>query len=390
MFSKQNFKFCFILFFVIILIMAGCSGITPTSPIINSFTADSITITEGESTTLSWQVTDATSISISPTVGDVSGTPTGNHTVSPTETTTYTLFANNSAGSTTAIVIITMNPALVEYNLTATSGEGGQINPEGVITVNEGGSQIFTITPDGCHIINEVLVDGLSMGTIDTYTFTDVQQDHTLSASFVFPSRRVYNADTGIEYEIIQHAIDAALDGQTIVVCPGTYMENIEFDSRNLTLRSSDPLDPAIVNSTIIDGKDNASVVRLVNDTSTIIGFTIQNGNASHGGGIYVDEGSPIIEKNNIINNNATMYGGGIYIYKSSPTIIGNTIIGNKASTNGGGIYVDSASFPIIGGINAVDTVDFNTVCSNNPNQVEPDVYPYNNIYPICMFDMEF
>jgi len=78
----------------------------------------------------------------------------------------------------------------------------------------------------------------------------------------------------------------------------------------------------------------------LVNDTSTIIGFTIQNGNASHGGGIYVDEGSPIIEKNNIINNNATIYGGGIYIYKSSPTIIGNTIIGNKASTNGGGIYV--------------------------------------------------
>ena len=271
------------------------------------------------------------------------------------------------------------------YTIIATSGKGETISPIGSIAVAEGDSQTFTIIPDGCHIINEVLVDGLSIGSIDTYTFTDVQQDHTLSASFVFPSRRVYNADTGIEYEIIQHAIDAALDGQTIVVCPGTYMENIEFDSRNLTLRSSDPSDPAIVNSTIIDGKDNASVVRLVNDTSTIIGFTIQNGNASHGGGIYVDESSPLIEKNNIINNNATLYGGGIYIYKSTPTIIGNTIIGNRANTTGGGIYIDSISSPIIGGTNAADTVDFNTICSNDPNQVQPDVYPYNNISNMCM-----
>jgi parallel beta-helix repeat protein len=389
---KINYIKFLSLFFTIAIsvFIIGCNGLSPTTPIINSFSASPTNITAGESSTLSWQVTDATSISISPGVGDVSGTPTGSYTVSPTETTTYTLTATNGAGPTTATVTVSVGTALVEYSLTAIAGEGGQISPEGVITVTEGGSQVFTIIPDGCHIIDEVLVDGLSIGTIDTYTFTDVQQDHTLYVSFDFPSRRIYNADTKVEYEIIQHAIDAALDGETIIVCPGTYMENIEFDSRNLTLRSSDPLDPAIVNSTIIDGKDNASVVRLVNDTSTIIGFTIQNGNASHGGGIYVDEGSPIIEKNNIINNNATIYGGGIYIYKSSPTIIGNTIIGNKASTNGGGIYVDSASSPIIGGINAVDTVDFNTVCSNNPNQVEPDVYPYNNIYPICIFDMKF
>ena len=375
----------------LVLIMLGlissCAP-APSTPVITSFSADPQVINAGGSSTLSWEVSDATTVTISPGIGSVA--LIGTFVVEPEETTTYTLTAINSVGSTAATVTITMNPALVEYNITATTGEGGQISPEGVITVAEGGSQVFTIIPDGCHIIDEVLVDGVSMGTIDTYTFTDVQQDHTLYVSFDFPSRRIYNADTEVEYEIIQHAIDAALDGETIIVCPGTYMENIEFDSRNLTLRSSNPLDPVIVNSTIIDGKDNASVVRLVNDTSTIIGFTIQNGNASHGGGIYVDEGSPVIEKNNIINNNATMYGGGIYIYKSSPTIIGNTIIGNKANTNGGGIYVDSASSPIIGGINAVDTVDFNTVCSNNPNQVEPDVYPNNNIYPICMFDMEF
>jgi parallel beta-helix repeat protein len=271
------------------------------------------------------------------------------------------------------------------YTISSTSETGGTISPIGSITIAEGDSQTFTINPDGCHIVDQVLVDGQPMGSIDTYTFPDIQQDHTISVSFAFPSRRVYNADTGIEYEIIQHAIDAALDGQTIVVCPGTYMENIEFDSRDLTLCSCDPSDPAIVSATIIDGKGTGSVVRLVNDTSTITGFTIQNGNASHGGGIYVDEASSIIEKNNIHNNNATLYGGGIYVYKSTPTIIGNTIIGNWANTNGGGIYIDSTSSPTIGGANSTDTADFNTICSNNPNQVEPDVYPYNYISNMCM-----
>jgi len=303
---------------------------------------------------------------------------------------------NKRSLSTLFFLFFAMIPVLVgctpstplnTYNITATYGTGGIISPMGSISVVEGDSQAFFINPDECHIIDEVSIDGLSMGSIDTYTFSNIQQDHTISVSFVFPSRRVYNADTGIEYEIIQHAIDSALDGQTIVVCPGTYMENIECDSRNLTLRSSDPSDTNIVSSTIINGGDNGSVVRLVNDISTIMGFTIKNGNASHGGGIYVDEASSTIEKNNIISNNATLYGGGIYVYKSTPTIIGNTIIGNRANTAGGGIYVDSTSSPIIGGTNSADTVDFNTICSNDPNQIEPDVYPYNNIYPICMFD---
>jgi len=114
MFSKQDFKFSFVLFFITILIMAGCSGVPTTGPIINSFTADTTTITEGDSATLSWQVSDAVSISINPTVGDVSGTSTGSYTVSPTETTTYTLTATNSAGSTTANVTITVGTGMEE------------------------------------------------------------------------------------------------------------------------------------------------------------------------------------------------------------------------------------------------------------------------------------
>ncbi|MBN2395835.1 MAG: hypothetical protein JXC36_05145, partial [Candidatus Atribacteria bacterium] len=59
--EKENY---FLLFFMILslVILSACGGVTPNSPVINSFTADETTIIEGESTTLSWQVTDATII----------------------------------------------------------------------------------------------------------------------------------------------------------------------------------------------------------------------------------------------------------------------------------------------------------------------------------------
>ena len=68
------------------------------------------------------------------------------------------------------------------YSITATAGEGGQINPEGELAISEGGNQTFTITPDEGYQINDVLVDDESVGAVGEYTFQDVQQDHTIDA----------------------------------------------------------------------------------------------------------------------------------------------------------------------------------------------------------------
>ena len=87
----------------------------PSSPIIHSFTADQAIITEGENTTLSWQVTDATTVTIDQGVGSVA--LSGSTSVYPAVTTTYTLTAINSAGSSTATVTITVIPAIVEQPL---------------------------------------------------------------------------------------------------------------------------------------------------------------------------------------------------------------------------------------------------------------------------------
>jgi hypothetical protein len=109
----KNYRY-YLKFFLTILLfifLSGCSGITPTSPIINSFTADSIAIDEGDSVALSWAVTDATTVTIDQSIGSVA--LTGSTSVSPTTATTYTLTATNSAGSSTATVTIIVNKTLI-------------------------------------------------------------------------------------------------------------------------------------------------------------------------------------------------------------------------------------------------------------------------------------
>jgi len=109
---KINYFKYFNLFFAIavLVFIAGCTGASPTTPIINSFSANPSTIIVGESSTLSWSVTDATSVTINQSIGSVSLISTT--TVSPATTTTYTLTATNAIGSVTATTTITVNPAL--------------------------------------------------------------------------------------------------------------------------------------------------------------------------------------------------------------------------------------------------------------------------------------
>jgi hypothetical protein len=227
------------------------------------------------------------------------------------------------------------------YTITAMAGDGGQIEPEGDISVSEGGKQVFTITAEACYRIYDVLIDGLSVGAISEYTFPEIYQNHSIQAMFVTSGPKVHNYDTGVDYSTIQAAIDTALAGQTIIACPGTYTENLVFDNKKITLRSINPIDPDIVATTIIAGADKGSVVEFMgHDESILEGFTIQKGSAFRGGGIYITVSSPTIA-GNIIQGNEATYGGGIYIVSAlAPHIENNTIIYNTAEHSGGGVFV--------------------------------------------------
>ena len=99
---------------VILLLPALMIGCTPSgsAPIVTSFIASPLTIDEGDSSTLTWEVSGAISVVITPDVGSVGSTVTGSSLVSPSETTTYTLTATNTAGSSTASVKVTVNTAM--------------------------------------------------------------------------------------------------------------------------------------------------------------------------------------------------------------------------------------------------------------------------------------
>jgi hypothetical protein len=70
------------------------------------------------------------------------------------------------------------------FTITASAGSGGSINPNGAVTVNQGNSQTFTITANSGFAVSSVTVDGANQGAITSYTFSNVQANHTISAAF--------------------------------------------------------------------------------------------------------------------------------------------------------------------------------------------------------------
>lgn len=75
--------------------------------------------------------------------------------------------------------------AVPGYIITASAGIWGSISPQGAVTVPSGGSQTFTITADTGFTIQSVVVDGVNIGAVPTYTFNNVLANHTISATFI-------------------------------------------------------------------------------------------------------------------------------------------------------------------------------------------------------------
>ncbi|MCL6583856.1 MAG: right-handed parallel beta-helix repeat-containing protein [bacterium] len=141
------------------------------------------------------------------------------------------------------------------------------------------------------------------------------------------------------DFASIQEAIDWALPGDTVIVYPGRWRENLILAGKNLSILSqSGP------SSTIIDGAQAGSAVALINvgPESRIEGFSIQNGLTPRcGGGIYCLNSSAIISSCRVIQNAAAESGGGISCeYNSSPTIT-NCLISANSALSGGGIFFE-------------------------------------------------
>jgi len=135
----------------------------------------------------------------------------------------------------------------------------------------------------------------------------------------------IYVDDDGpADFNNIQDAINYSWHGDTIIVRPGTYNENIYFNSRSITLTSENPNDPNIVDSTVITTSSDYSVTFDFGESadSVLVGFTIR------GRGIHCYASSPTITKNIIKECEP---GGVDGEYDAAPTISYNTITNNSA-----------------------------------------------------------
>ena len=165
------------------------------------------------------------------------------------------------------------------------------------------------------------------------------------------------------EYGSIQAAIQACVDGDTVIVSPGMYYETINFGGKDIVVTGTDPNDPRIVAYTILNGQQDGTVVTFENGETpkaVLTGFTITGGFGTidttlgagfrtfWGAGVFCKQASPTITRNIIVNNDGPLdisgadvsqyrlcYGGGIGCLNSAAVITHNVIRGNSGYVGG-------------------------------------------------------
>jgi parallel beta-helix repeat protein len=158
------------------------------------------------------------------------------------------------------------------------------------------------------------------------------------------------------DYLMIQEGINAAFDGDTVLVLPCIYYENIYFSDKDIVLMSSNGPE-----ETIIDGMRLNSVIQIISEEShsvVIDGFTITNGKR----GIHIENACPIIENNIIENNTGIDCYAGIYVlFGDYPNPSRSKISHNQVrNNNGDAIFVDNYA-PVFG----VVTISYNQILDN-------------------------
>ncbi len=177
----------------------------------------------------------------------------------------------------------------------------------------------------------------------------------------------------------IQDGIDVSSDGDTVLVSPGIYLENIRFNGKKIVLGSFFVIsqNTDYISQTVIDGDQNSmpeggAVVafRDGEDSRTVLcGFTIRNGNGSLvniygdnnyypiGGGIYcIWNSNPVLDHLIITDNSLPEFsgsGGGLFIHDANP-VLKNLTICNNLSSSGGGVQL-SESNSILENVTIVD-----------------------------------
>lgn len=131
------------------------------------------------------------------------------------------------------------------------------------------------------------------------------------------------------DFTSIQEAIIYSWDGDTIIVNPGTYPENLYYDNRAILLTSINPNDPNIVENTVIQGTITFNFNEGLD--SILTGFTVAPDSNNDGIICYGSNTMPLIEKNRITGRSTAIY----CEFGAAPYIVSNVIENNSNGISG-------------------------------------------------------
>ncbi len=190
-----------------------------------------------------------------------------------------------------------------------------------------------------------------------------------LMMSFFMASMMAVTRHVPSEFTTIQAALNASTEMDTVLVAPGTYLENINWPQvDSISLISSGTRE-----NTIIDGNHLSRVIgmisswdaRIISRATLISGFTIRNGYGSmNGAGICCVYAAPTL-RNLIISFNSVSVagvgaGGGLYCNQASP-LLENVIIVHNNAYSGGGAHIDPGSSPTFNNCVIADNTLYST-----------------------------
>jgi len=211
-------------------------------------------------------------------------------------------------------------------------------------TVMFGNNEVNEIHTWLDEIITCTLPSSATEGFVDITVTTENNFSSKLKNGFQYKRNRTIIVEPD---QSIQDAIDEAIDFDTIEVKDGEYKEQINFNGKNIIVKS--------VNGpqhTYINGENCNRVVVFdskVSNDARLEGFTVLNGKAYDGGGVSITSGAaPTISKCIIKDNYASGYGGAIYCYNASPKLINCIIFKNSAKYDGDAIYSALSSLEIV------------------------------------------
>ena len=140
-------------------------------------------------------VTSGANGSISPSTGTLACGSNAMYTITPNSCYSIAdvVVDGVSVGAVSSYTFININVnhtisasfTQLTYSITASAGPNGTVTPAGTSTVNCGDNLSYNISPSACYSVADVLVDGVSVGAVSSYTFSNVQAPHTISATFV-------------------------------------------------------------------------------------------------------------------------------------------------------------------------------------------------------------